>query len=82
MVMQIKHLLLLLIICSIAVLILVERSSSTISYANTEADLKFLFLDFVSNFSVILVQGNKRKFNEKKKKILRSYFLSDLQNKT
>ena len=82
MVMQIKHLLLLLIICSIAVLILVERSSSTISYANTEADLKFLFLDFVSNFSVILVQGNKRKFNEKKKKILCSYFLSDLQNKT
>ena len=82
MVMQIKHLLLLLIICSIAVLILVERSSSTISYANTEADLKFLFLDFVSNFSVILVQGNKRKFNEKKKKILRSYFLSDLQKKT
>ena len=82
MVMQIKHLLLLLIICSIAVLMLVERSSSTISYANTEADLKFLFLDFVSNFSVILVQGNKRKFNEKKKKILRSYFLSDLQNKT
>ena len=48
--MQIKHLLLLLIICSIAVLILVERSSSTISYANTKADLKFLFLDFVSNF--------------------------------
>ena len=39
MVMQIKHLLLLLNICSIAVLILVERSSSTISNANTEADL-------------------------------------------
>ena len=57
MVMQIKHLLLLLNICSIAVLILVERSSSTISNANTEADLKccswILFRTFERRHSLL-----------------------------